>query len=153
VFRGLAIVIALLLLGVVIGTDFWLFAFTILGAFLWIGATGKWPGSRRRVNPVLRAVVGLMAVAGNAFIGLIGAIASFASAVYGDGGEFFILIIPGVFVGVFVGVSALEALVIQLLVWGDKIVRYLWRGGTSYEPFREGNINGLPELPATERRV
>ena len=39
---------------------------TLLGACLWGGVTGKWPGTRRRINPVVRVLLPLVAIVLNA---------------------------------------------------------------------------------------
>jgi hypothetical protein len=138
VYRGLAIVIALLYSGVLIGTYLLVIIVTVLGAFLWVGIKGRWPGRRRSVNPVVRRLFGVVAAAVNALIGL-GA----ASLYYGF--EYEPSPTTAILIGLvfFVGVSVLEALAIQLFVWADKSVRYLWSAashdGTSYKlSAREG---------------
>ena len=152
VYRGLVIAIALLILGLLIlgllipgllignrlGPEIPLLGVivTTLGAFLWVGAKGRWPGRRGRVNPVVRAVVGVVAVAVNALIGFAAGFLYYVLAdTFRDGASPAIAV--GIGLGFFVGVSALEALAILLFVWAVKIVRYLWRAadydGTSYE--------------------
>lgn len=138
VYRGLAIVIALLYSGVLIGTYLFGIIVTVLGAFLWVGVKGPWPGRRRRVNRVVRTLLGFVAAAVNALIGF-GAASLYYAFEYDASPATAVLI----GLGFFVGVSALEAVAIRIFVWAARIVRYLWwaaaHDGTSYQTSaREG---------------
>lgn len=126
-YRGLALVIALLTGVILIGSYLFGLLLTVLGACLWVGVTGKQPGTHLRVNPVVRAVLGLIPIAANGFVASVaGYFAACRSADIFCGG-----LGPaagaGIGLGVFVGAAAIEALAILLYVGAVKLIRLLWR--------------------------
>ena len=150
VYRGLAIVIALLYSGVLIGTYLLGIIVTVLGAFLWVGVKGTWPGRRWRVNRVVRTLLGFVAAAVNALIGF-GAASLYYAFEYDASPATAVLI----GLGFFVGVSALEAVAIRIFVWAARIVRYLWGAAAPRRHFMPdfgaGGIDALSKLSARKR--
>lgn len=70
-YRGLALVIALLTVVILVGSYLVGLLRAALGACLWVGVTGKRPATQRRVNLVVRAVLGLILIAANGFVALV----------------------------------------------------------------------------------
>ena len=126
---GLAIAIALLAVGFLAsgGLPRSLLLIPIaLGACLWVGVTGKWPSTQRRVNPVVRAVLGLIPVVLNGLVASVGGAIAANTCDYVCGG-----LGPatgaGIGLGIFVGATAVEGIAILLLVGVIKLIHHLWR--------------------------
>ena len=132
-----AVVTALLAVAVLTGgAGIWLLIPIALGACLWAAVTGKWPGTRRRVHPALRAVLGLIGFAINGFV------ASIVGLIYAcpDGllcGGLGPAAGAGIGLGFFVGFAAAELVTLLLAVGAFKLIRYLWRRARYYRPPQE----------------
>lgn len=124
--KALAIAIGLLTVVILVGS--YLFGLFIagLGACLWGGVTGKWPGTRLRVNPVVRVALGLILIAANGFVAVIsGYLAGGTCEIFC--GRMGLAAGVGIGLGVFVGAAAIEALAILLVLGAIKLIRRLWR--------------------------
>ena len=121
-YRGLALVVALLTVVILVGSYLFGLLLAALGACLWVGVTGKRPGTQRRVNPVVRAVLGVVLFAAN------GSVAAGAVAIY-YAFEYRPSLATAVGLGsaVFVGAAAVEAVAILLVLGAIKLIRRLWR--------------------------
>ena len=92
-----------------------------LGACLWVGVKGKWPGTQRRVNPVVRALLSLVLIAANGAVALI---VGGLFYIFGGGQDVGLF---GIGLVVFVSAAAVEALAILLVVGAIKLITSLWR--------------------------
>ena len=116
-YSGLAVGTALFAVVVVLvgSSGFGLFL-AALGAGLWVGVTGNWPGTHRRVNPVVRAILALSVIAVNAAFGA-GVVAFF-----GDGSSAAVIGLVA-----FVAATAAEGVAILLVVGVIKVIRHFWQ--------------------------
>ena len=79
-----------------------------LGACLWVGITGNWPGTQNEVHGAVRAVLALIVIGTNGLASL----AAAAFAAYFSGGGIVLL----TFIGVFVAAAVVEMLALLLVI-------------------------------------
>ena len=119
-YSGLAFGIALLAVVIVLGSFGFGLLLAALGACLSIGATGKWPGTVKTVNPVVRAVLSLIFIAAN---GLVAVMSGLLVADLGGNPA------AGIGVGIFVlaTLTLIEGLALLLGVGVIKLTLHFWR--------------------------
>ena len=97
---------------------------SVLGACLWVGVTGRWPWTRRRVNTVLRVLLPLVPILFNGSVAA-GVGYFVGSDCYDFCGNSGFATAFGVGLGVFLGAFALEGVVILAWVLVSKLSRGL----------------------------
>jgi hypothetical protein len=141
-YSGLAVGMALLGFVILLGPYGFGLVLAVLGACVWVGVIGKWPGTGRRVNPVVRAVLSLIAIAAN---GVVAVGYGFLVVSFGDVNP---VAVAGMGLGVFVGAALLEVVALLLVVGAVKLVRHFWQRArytyASKGPERARRACGVP---------
>ena len=104
-------------------------ALAFLGGLLWTGATGRWPGGRRRVNRVIRVLMPILPLAANGFVGVL--LGLFLTTCSGDFfcGDSSLEVGIAIGLGFFLGLALLETMLF-LMAWSMiRAGRLLLRGG------------------------